>query len=644
MKRLGLLLLVIVAVGLLVSTVSSQPKREGSSYLMRRIDKFWRSEFDNNSTNMTFPVDPGDAWTRMVLVPEGKQLTIPTSTVGDNEGLHPSIVKAPHGWPDDPRTANTKAYWIVMTPFNAGDGATIENPEIFHSDDGITWTVPTGLTNPIAPSPTGAPNNSDPHLIIHDSTMICYWRDNVGGTINLRYKTSKDGVNWSSMGTVTTESTYVTAPVIRNVRGVWHLWYLDTQGTGGHTDDKLAHETASSPFGPFSGAEDCTLNGISNAWVTHYYWHGDIRYVNGTFACLASFNEASWSTGWLFGTSPDGLTWEFDVRPNQGSSYDCRLWRSPTGHIIVNGGAYMPTMLWNERGNYWDVWLSFIGSGPTYWITKAKMFSTPNANYSFDAYDEYFTILYEDGNLEGFWPFIQSGGTTIYDYSGNDHDLTASKDFGSWDTLPTLQNPVHTVAFDGVDEEADIADNGSDFTFISGGNDVAFSALFWIKVGDITSACDIISKHDSSDQEYRIVIETAEKLRIWCFDESGGATAYEGRITDAGLVQNAWHFCVVTVDATQGESKSDGIKWYVDGSLVASSTNDGAGTYVDMEDLTAPLTIAHALSTGSPISYFVGESGPLALVQQEMSAVEIYRLWLLGCRMLNLPNARNLGE
>ena len=83
-------------------------------------------------------------------------LVIPTYD-GGGESTEPDIVMFPapwHGW----------EYWMIMNPYpNGNDG--FENPSIIASHDGIAWSVPDGVVNPLVPYPlVGTAHNSDPDL------------------------------------------------------------------------------------------------------------------------------------------------------------------------------------------------------------------------------------------------------------------------------------------------------------------------------------------------------------------------------------------------------------------------------------------------------------------------------------------------
>ncbi|KPC69163.1 hypothetical protein ADL26_19245, partial [Thermoactinomyces vulgaris] len=77
-----------------------------------------------------------------VTGPVGAHLFIPTPTDGeDGQATHPAVVYTGTAFSDYP-------YWMAMTPYTGSNDAE-EDPCILASNDGVSWTVPSGLVNPI---------------------------------------------------------------------------------------------------------------------------------------------------------------------------------------------------------------------------------------------------------------------------------------------------------------------------------------------------------------------------------------------------------------------------------------------------------------------------------------------------------------
>lgn len=115
---------------------------------------------------------------------------------GTGQACHPDVAYIPQGF----GSAGWR-YWMVCTPY-AYANFVLENPEIFASHDGITWIVPEGAKNPLAPCPEGIWNhNSDPDMLFLDGTLWLYYRETRRTLdppeIRIFLITSEDGVNWS---------------------------------------------------------------------------------------------------------------------------------------------------------------------------------------------------------------------------------------------------------------------------------------------------------------------------------------------------------------------------------------------------------------------------------------------------------------
>lgn len=124
-----------------------------------------------------------------------KKLQIPTYD-GSHEPVHPAVVRTQTPW-------NGYRYWMAFTPYPHGDD-TKENPSIVASVDGVTWVVPNGLTNPIAPKPSPSGSyNRDTQLIFAPEEnggkgrMYCYWMRMYVSPIGQR-SYSDDGIHWST--------------------------------------------------------------------------------------------------------------------------------------------------------------------------------------------------------------------------------------------------------------------------------------------------------------------------------------------------------------------------------------------------------------------------------------------------------------
>ncbi|HJF30542.1 MAG TPA: hypothetical protein K8V56_02030 [Sporosarcina psychrophila] len=122
------------------------------------------------------------------LTQEPSLLTIPTPD-GTGSATHPSVLRFRTKW-------NGYTWWMAFTPYAS---TAEENPCIVASNDGVTWVVPTGLTNPVF----GAPSvgyNSDTDLIYlkNGDKLRMYFREYTAESKKIWHSESTDGVNWSA--------------------------------------------------------------------------------------------------------------------------------------------------------------------------------------------------------------------------------------------------------------------------------------------------------------------------------------------------------------------------------------------------------------------------------------------------------------
>lgn len=99
-----------------------------------------------------------------------KWVTIPTYD-GSNQTTHPKVLYFENGF-------NGYKYWMVSTPYPSLD-AYYENPSITVSNNGIDWTSPKGIKNPVS----GYPNiyrddsyYSDPYMIYDNGKIEIFFR------------------------------------------------------------------------------------------------------------------------------------------------------------------------------------------------------------------------------------------------------------------------------------------------------------------------------------------------------------------------------------------------------------------------------------------------------------------------------------
>ena len=241
-------------------------------------------------TNKTFAAEVTDA---PLLKSEG-YLNFPAYYEDDhhlpNQVTHPDVVVMDEAW-------NGYRYWAIYTP-NVSGISIYENPSIVASHDGVQWTTPDGLTNPIEPQPATVDyHNCDADMIYNPEmdAMMGYWNwadDRKGGVgAEIRLRISYDGIHWGIPITYDTETNTWTKPTTDAERQVvcGSTDYIPVV-TSSDRYDML------SPTFVYDSFRDVFMMWSNNT--------GDVGYNNGQ----ANFVELRYSD--------DGITWGEPVRVN----------------------------------------------------------------------------------------------------------------------------------------------------------------------------------------------------------------------------------------------------------------------------------------------------------------------------------------
>ena len=149
------------------------------------------------------------------------------------------------------------------------------------------------------------------------------------------------------------------------------------------------------------------------------------------------------------------------------------------------------------------------------------------------------------------------------------------------------------TSFDGTDDYISIADSDS-LSFGDGSTDSALTFSAWVKANDVTLFYIISKGIYNTSGEYRLFINSSNKLIARFMDESVNST-YIGREYSTGVesYENKWTHIVTTYD---GSSNNSGVKIYINGLRVDNADNN-AGSYVAMENLGANVEIGRNNTT-----------------------------------------------
>jgi hypothetical protein len=166
---------------------------------------------------------------------------------------------------------------MAYTPYTYS-ALTQENPCIAVSNDGINWTVPTGLTNPLEPYlGESSKYNSDTHLIYRSDLdrLEIWWRyvDDTAHTTMLKRKTSVDGVSWTSNENIFTGNTSTNdhmSPSVIFENGKYKMWCV------ANSPLRIKYyESTTGLDGSWSVGIDALIN-----WGTINPWHMDVIHTD----------------------------------------------------------------------------------------------------------------------------------------------------------------------------------------------------------------------------------------------------------------------------------------------------------------------------------------------------------------------------
>ena len=215
---------------------------------------------------------------------------------------HPSVVYVPKGW-------SGHNFWMAQTPFPPFYVGPYrdrwELPCIHYSDDGIHWkSIEANPLDDLTTEQIASHSyHSDPHLVMKDGVMYCYYRlmeDHDERTTILR-KHSRDGVKWSSRETISVNSeerivnSEIISPAVVWTGEKWRMYYVDDT----YTNLLRGIQVAESEDGVHFEA-------IGSVWKQQAVkpWHIDIQLIEAKYYMLV--HDVDDNSLWLY-TSKDGM-------------------------------------------------------------------------------------------------------------------------------------------------------------------------------------------------------------------------------------------------------------------------------------------------------------------------------------------------
>lgn len=245
-------------------------------------------------------------------------------TLTDNGFGHPSIIYTSSGF-------SGYKYWCALTPYfgviaKQADWTAFENPHVFCSNDGVNWTEPSSIHNPLdLPNPPIPYLNywSDVNLLLSKNKLYLYYRGNgfpryyYGDSFNhyraTVVKESADGKNWSNrkllFSTKTNgvdDNSIIASPAfIEDNDGYtcYDIVYSTTdhpiQPSGNQTTGFVMRRTdtaADGKFGDYSPEKICKFE--NRPWGEgNDPWHIDVCKYDGTYYMLVCAGLVGKSNG-----------------------------------------------------------------------------------------------------------------------------------------------------------------------------------------------------------------------------------------------------------------------------------------------------------------------------------------------------------
>jgi hypothetical protein len=254
--------------------------------------------------NQAAPAPKGVQKPAGVLANARYPLTTPTFD-GSGQGMHPGIVHFEMGW-------HGYTHWMSLTPYPESN-ASLENPSVLASNDGLNWEVPAGLVNPVA-TPSGV-HMDDPDLMYDDASdqlWIYYLEEDRVGKTHVWRKTSADGTIWSEAIDVLTVPNYrVVSPALLRTAAGYGLYTINAGGEGCSAASTTVEYRTSSDGIEWSSPQ--TVNLVQPGYTI---WHIDVSYIpprDEYWAVYAAYpaqpGKACGDSVLFLAESKDGLTW-----------------------------------------------------------------------------------------------------------------------------------------------------------------------------------------------------------------------------------------------------------------------------------------------------------------------------------------------
>jgi hypothetical protein len=271
---------------------------------------------------------------------------------GSGQVTEPSIRHFDSAW-------NGYQYWLVVQPYPNSDDSK-ENPSILVSNDGSSWTVPSGLVNPIAlptfPPSTGHFDDGD---LFYDSAsdqlwVYYLWEDYNGhpAVSHVLRKISSDGVQWSgAQDLIQVPGVEIVSPTVEQIGSNYYLWSVNAGKVGCSSANTIVEYRISSDGAHWSLPQPANI--AQPGYVT---WHIEVEAVPSKqeywmlYAAYPAGNNCG-STVLFYAKSSDGVNWTTysHVALGPGSSWDSHtIYRSALNYDPVHDQVQVWYSAWTR--------------------------------------------------------------------------------------------------------------------------------------------------------------------------------------------------------------------------------------------------------------------------------------------------------
>ncbi|WP_418141505.1 hypothetical protein NUW46_04860 [Marinobacter sp. MA] len=288
-----------------------------------------------------------DDWIFNISTTQPAPIPVDTPYFEDDGVVHPHVIE--FGYP-----FRGYRYWMVLTPYRGSENA-YENPVIYGSNDLQSFEMLNGFAQPLEDAPSGGFNSDCGWTYdIHSGDLICYWRQTIdlntasgSREFSIRYRASKDGINWTPVQTIRPLSAdaHFRSPslLFDPVSGLWELYWFDGY--------RIMYETAPSLSGPWSVSQEIQMQSRDG---NIQIWHGEVRYVGNKKVFLINDME----NGELhLGIEGDDGKWRFNSNSVLAGSHEDAYKASFLPKFNANGEIALDI-----------IWTSQLGTDGVHWF------------------------------------------------------------------------------------------------------------------------------------------------------------------------------------------------------------------------------------------------------------------------------------